>query len=72
MDAPMVIKPRLFRVDQVSVMIARTVREVYNLIREGELEAHAPHPGRRGLRVTAESVDSFLARHKIPAEKWSE
>lgn len=60
----------LYRVDEVSKMIARSRSGIYELLKRGELMAHNPKPGRKGLRVTAESVNGFLERHKIPTDEF--
>lgn len=60
----------LYRIDEVSKMIARSRSGIYELLKRGELIAHNPKPGRKGLRVTADSIDVFLAKHKIPTDEF--
>ncbi len=60
----------LYRIDEVSKMIARSRSGIYELLKRGELIAHNPNPGRKGLRVTADSIDAFLAKHKIPTNEF--
>ena len=60
----------LYRIDEVSKMISRSRSGVYELLKRGELIAHNPNPGRKGLRVTADSIDVFLAKHKILTDEF--
>ncbi|MBI5885299.1 MAG: helix-turn-helix domain-containing protein [Deltaproteobacteria bacterium] len=62
----------LYRVDEVSKMIARSRSGIYDLLKRGELIAHNPNPGRKGLRVTAESIDAYVAKYKIPTDELYE
>lgn len=59
----------LYRVDEVAKMIARSRSGIYELLKRGELIAHNPKPGRKGLRITAESINVFVAKHKIPTDE---
>ncbi len=61
----------LYRIDEVSKMISRSRSGVYELLKRGELIAHNPNPGRKGLRVTAESIDTFLVKHRIPTDEFN-
>ncbi|HLE18927.1 MAG TPA: helix-turn-helix domain-containing protein [Syntrophales bacterium] len=61
----------LYRIDEVAQMISRSRSGVYELLKRGELIAHNPKPGRKGMRVTAESIDAFLAKHKIPTDEFN-
>jgi excisionase family DNA binding protein len=67
----MVVKPMLYRIDQVMEILQKSKATVHRLICDGELTAHG-HAGKKGLRVTAESVDAYVERHKIPTEAWGE
>lgn len=60
----------LYRVDEVSKMISRSRSGIYELLKRGELIAHNPKPGRKGLRVTAESINAFLEKYKIPTNEF--
>lgn len=60
----------LYRIDEVAKMIARSRSGVYELLKRGELMAHNPNPGRKGLRVTAESLNGFVAKHKISTDEF--
>lgn len=59
----------LYRIDEVSKMISRSRSGVYELLKRGELIAHNPNPGRKGMRITAESIDAFLTKHKISPDE---
>lgn len=52
-------------------MISRSRSGVYELLKRGELTAHNPNPGRKGLRVTAESIDAYVAKHKIATDEFN-
>jgi len=60
----------LYRIDEVSKMISRSRSGIYELLKRGELIAHNPNPGRKGLRITAESINDFLVRYKIPTDEF--
>ncbi len=60
----------LYRIDEVSKMIARSRSGVYELLKRGELVAHNPKPGRKGLRVTAESIGAYVAKYRIPTNEF--
>lgn len=60
----------LYRIDEVAKMIARSRSGIYELLKHGELIAHNPNPGRKGLRVTADSIDAFVTKHRIPTDEF--
>ncbi len=60
----------LYRIDEVAKMISRSRSGIYELLKRGELIAHNPRPGRKGLRVTAESINTFIAKHMIPTDEF--
>lgn len=60
----------LYRIDEVSKMISRSRSGIYELLKRGELIAHNPKPGRKGLRVTAESIDAFVSKYRIPTNEF--
>lgn len=60
----------LYRIDEVAKMISRSRSGVYELLKRGELVAHNPNPGRKGLRVTADSIKIFIEKYKIPADEF--
>lgn len=64
------MKKLLYRVNEVSMMISRSRSGIYELLKQGELIAHNPSPGRKGLRVTAESIDSYVKKHRIPTDEF--
>ncbi|MBI5588073.1 MAG: helix-turn-helix domain-containing protein [Deltaproteobacteria bacterium] len=59
----------LYRVDEVAKIISRSRRGVYELLKRGELMAHNPNPGRKGLRITVESVNVFVEKYKITTDE---
>lgn len=60
----------LYRIDEAAKMIARSRSGVYELLKRGELIAHNPKPGRKGMRVTADSINAFVAKHSIPSDEF--
>lgn len=60
----------LYRVDEVAKMISRSRSGVYELLKRGELIAHNPNPGRKGLRITVESINSFVGKYRIPKNEF--
>lgn len=63
------MKKILFRIDEVMSRLSVSRRTVYRLLEKGELTRHNDSPGRKGLRVTAASIDRYYLKnlHK-PAE----
>ncbi|PIU58327.1 MAG: hypothetical protein COS89_00930 [Deltaproteobacteria bacterium CG07_land_8_20_14_0_80_38_7] len=55
---------RLYRVDEVGEMLSVSTKTVRRLISRGELIGHNDSPGRRGLRVTVESLEKYIERYK--------
>ena len=61
--------PELLYVHTVAERLKCSVRMVYNLIREGDLEA--VRLGKRGIRVSQASLAGYLSRQKIdPGEYY--
>ena len=58
------MKKKLYRTDQVAEMLGMSRRTVYRLLESGELESHNDSPGRRGLRVTVDSVENYLSKFR--------
>lgn len=54
----------LYRVDEVAVLLSYGKTKIYELLDSGELDRHNPKGTGKGLRITAESVKSFVNRHK--------
>jgi excisionase family DNA binding protein len=63
---------KLLRPDQVAEILSVSKRQVYMLVREGELIGHNQRPGKRGLRILAESIEQYLEKHKINPESFLE
>jgi excisionase family DNA binding protein len=68
------MKKALLRFGEVQEILACSRDHVYDLLRDGKLQAHNPsgRPGTRGTKIIASSVDDYLKAGAIPAEKWSE
>ena len=66
------IKPILIRPYRVAVMLDISIRKVYDLIKDGELKSHNPHPGKKGLRVYFASVEEYALKHEIPVDYYRE
>lgn len=62
----------LYRVDEVAEMLSMSKRSVYYLLDQGELEGHNDSPGKRGLKVTGESILRYVERYKIQVEGISD
>jgi len=54
----------LYRVDEVVDILAISRSQVYALLQEGELVGHNDNPGRKGLRITADSIQAYYDKHK--------
>jgi len=56
----------LYRVDEAAALLSISVRQVYDLIKEKKLIGHNPNgPKRKGLRVTAESIQAYADSHEV-------
>ena len=63
----------LYRPDEVATMLGKSKSKVYELIKDGELQAHCENGmGKKPIMVIAESVTEFVNRHKVSCEKWQE
>ncbi len=62
------IKPALYRVDQVMEILNCSRRTVYYLLEVGKLTGHNDSPGKNGLRVVASSVDEYVKRYELPQD----
>ena len=65
-------RPFLYRPRTVAQRLDISIRQVYSLVKEGQLIAHSPHKSRRGLLINADSVEEFINRTRIPPQKWLE
>jgi len=54
------IKPHLLTIQQVSIIIQVHPNTVRNYLAEGKLKGHNPNGNTKGLRITVESVRSYL------------
>ena len=55
----------LYRVDEVAEMLSMSKRSVYYLLDLGELEGHNDSPGKRGLKITRDSILRYVDKYKI-------
>lgn len=55
-------KKKLLRYDEVAVMLSCSLRHVFWLVEEDELERVYIGQGRRGARITAQSVEAYIER----------
>lgn len=60
----------LYRVKEVAFILSISESTVYNLVKDGELTGHSVHPGYKGLRIVAKSIESYVQKYEIPAEFW--
>ncbi len=69
----MTSRRKLLRFDEVREMLGCSRSHVYDLLAEGRIKAHNPSgvPGKRGTKILAESVDSYLSSGEIAQEEWS-
>jgi len=54
----------LYRVDEVAHRLSVSIRTVYRLLDAGELKGHNDTPGKKGLRITATSLDAYVGRYE--------
>lgn len=57
-----VLRNTLLSPVKVAELLSCSVRKVYRLIESGSLELATEHPNRRGMRITALSVDKYRIR----------
>jgi hypothetical protein len=62
----------LYRVDEVAEILSMSKRSVYCLLETGDLVGHTAHPGKRGLRVTGESIVAYIEKYKVKSQKVGE
>ncbi len=60
----------LLRPAKVALMLDCSLRQVYELVKDGPLEGHNKTPGQRGLRIVAASIFTYIDKHRIPEEYW--
>ena len=60
------IRPALYRIDQVMEILNCSRRTIYYLLEMGELTGHNDKPGKTGMRVVARSVEEYVKRHELP------
>ena len=62
------VKPSLYRVDQVCEILNCSRGTVYSLLAEGKLIGHNDKPGKNGIRVTVKSVEDYIERYTLSRE----
>ena len=62
------IKPALYKIDEVAEMLNISKRSVYRLLTDGKLIAHSNTPGKTEIRILASSVDEYLEKYQLPSE----
>ena len=55
----------LYRVDEAAEILAISKSQIRKLIDEGALTGHNDNPGRKGLRVTAASIQAYYDKHQL-------
>ena len=65
-------KPFLYRPRTVAQKLDISIRQVYNLVKEGELIAHCHNKSLRGMLINADWVEEFIQRTRIHPQKWLE
>ncbi len=66
------IKPALYRIDQVTEILNCSRRTVYRLLADGKLIAHNDNPGKQGTKIIASSVEKYIESFKLPKEYFNE
>ncbi len=59
------MKKKLYRINETAFIISKSQSSVYNLLDSGDLEGHNVHPGARGLRITCESIETYVKKYKL-------
>lgn len=65
-----IMKVMLYTPTEVAVVLCCSERKIFDLIRDGKLLAACENPGRRGIRITAVSLESYLESITIDPEFW--
>lgn len=63
-----IIKPALYRIEQVAEILNISKRTVYRLLIEGKLVAHSSTPGKSEIKILAESVDEYLQKYQLSSD----
>lgn len=59
------MKKQLYRIDEAAEIISKSKSSVYNLLDSGDLEGHNVSPGRKGLRITGESIEFYVKKYVL-------
>lgn len=66
-----ILKNLLYTPEEAGQVLGKSARTILELVRDGKLVA-AGSKGTSGLRITAESLESYRASILIPPEDWGE
>lgn len=59
------MKKQLYRIAETAEIISKSKSSIYNLLDTGDLEGHNVTPGRKGLRITAISIETYLKKYLL-------
>lgn len=59
------MKKLLYRINETADLISKSQSSVYNLLDTGDLEGHNVCPGRKGLRITAISIETYVKKYLL-------
>ena len=59
------MKKQLYRIDEAAAIISKSKSSIYNLLDSGDLEGHNVTPGRKGLRITSESIELYVKKYTL-------
>lgn len=67
------MKRALLRIDEVRQILGCSKDHIYDLLRDGKLQAHNPtgRPSGRGTKIVATSVDMYISTFVIRPEDWN-
>ena len=66
-------KRLLLRFTEVTEILGCSRDHIYDLLRDGKLQAHNPlgRPGGRGTKIVASSVEAYVASGTIKVGEWT-
>lgn len=63
----------LYNPEEVGKLLSLSKQKIYDLVRDGELEAHCANgKGYKPMKIVGSSISEYVERHKVPAEDWLE
>ena len=66
----MELKKLLYRVEEVADLISVGKSTVYDLVKDGELRCHNRMPGKKGMRITSDSLRTYINRHIVSSDHY--